>query len=86
MQLVATQMTTGRQETQDYYVASKWQNLPQRRIEKTLVDNNSKVLAASERTVALRERRTRELWYLNDVALTIHTFGWRGVPRGIIPR
>ncbi|MBD2310882.1 hypothetical protein H6G20_04190 [Desertifilum sp. FACHB-1129] len=85
MQLVATQMTTGRQETQDYYVASKWQNLPQRRIEKTLVDNNSKVLAASERTAALRERRTRELWYLNDVALTIHTFGWRGGPRGNNP-
>lgn len=82
MQLVATQMTTGREETQNYYVVLKWKNLPQRRIEKTLVDNNNKVLPPSERTAAMREKRTRELWYLNDVALTIHTFGWRGGPRG----
>ncbi|MBD2041980.1 hypothetical protein [Microcoleus sp. FACHB-672] len=89
--LVPTRMVIGRDESRDYITDLKWDNIPLQRVERTLLDNNGGVVPFKQRTPALIAKRTKELWSVGDVALVVHTYGWRGgergdkVPLGIVP-
>ncbi len=80
--LAPTRIKSGRAEALDYVTDSQWNQIPLHRIERTLVDNNGPIISDSQKTPELMQKRTSELWYLDDIALIVHTFGWRGGPRG----
>ena len=82
LSLVPTRMLSGREETRQHFVESKWEQIPLHRIERTLVDNNGGILYGNQRSPDLMQKRNRELWYKGDMALVVHTFGWRGGERG----
>lgn len=82
LQLSPTKMLSGREETRHYFVSSKWQHIPLHRVERILIDNNGPLMLPFGRSPEIMEKRTRELWYKNDVALVVHTFGWRGGEKG----
>lgn len=82
LRLPPERMIIGRTETQKYFDLNKWKQMPFQRIDTTLVDNNGQATPPEQRTSALIEKRTRELWQRGDEALVIHTFGWRGGSRG----
>ncbi|MBK4732407.1 hypothetical protein JJD41_21440 [Oxynema sp. CENA135] len=82
LQLGPTRMVTGRDETLDYFLDTKWEPMPVGQVRQTLVDNNGAIVPETGRTPEYMKRRTRELWYKGDTALVVHTFGWRGGKRG----
>ncbi len=82
LSLTPTRMLSGREETRQHFIETKWQQIPLHRIERTLVDNNGGILYGNQRSPDLMQKRRRELWLTGDVALVVHTFGWRGGERG----
>ncbi|WP_234488598.1 hypothetical protein [Oxynema sp. CENA135] len=84
-ELDPSQMAIGRAATREYILDLKWETIPIHAIETTLLDNNGAAFAGSVPTPSFIERRTRELWSVGDVALVLHTFGWRGGERGDPP-
>lgn len=78
LRLAPERMVIGRMEAREHFDEDKWKQMPLRRIDMTLIDNNGQTTLPEQRTAALREKRTKELWSRGDEALVIHTFGWRG--------
>lgn len=80
--LAPTKTVMGQNEARQYIRDQKWDEMPLHQMRVTLVDTNGRVEPAAERTPSRLAQRTKELWWKGDEALVVHTFGWRGGPRG----